>query len=116
MGIEKSHRKLMIRLGDDAYGLFQIKIWLLGFKTGNLSCSDLPRVRRPPVILGPQVEAFLHKCPFESVRIIVKRSLTPASNVKEILQTELGMRKFSRRWVPHSLSDAEQVARSEAAK
>jgi hypothetical protein len=39
-----------------------------------------------------------------------------ASTVKKILQRELGMRKSSRLWVPHSLSDAQKVARVEAAK
>jgi histone-lysine N-methyltransferase SETMAR len=34
----------------------------------------------------------------------------------DILQRELGMRKFSRRWVPHFLSPAPKPARVEAAK
>jgi hypothetical protein len=36
--------------------------------------------------------------------------------IKDILQRELGMRKFSRRWVPHFLSPAQKVARVEASK
>jgi hypothetical protein len=66
--------------------------------------------------LGPQVEAFFQKHPFASTRRITKDFLTTASTVKEILQKELGMRKFSRRWAPHSLSDAQKVAHVEAAK
>jgi hypothetical protein len=68
--------------------------------------------------LKPQVEvdAFLQKYFFASARIIAKRFLTTASLAKEILQRELGTRTFSRRWVPHSLSDAQKVARVEAAK
>jgi hypothetical protein len=66
--------------------------------------------------LGPQVEAFLQKYPVLSARIIAKHFLTTASTVKEILQRKLGMRKFSRRWVHHSLSGAQKVARVEAAK
>jgi hypothetical protein len=54
--------------------------------------------------------------PFASARIIAKHFLTTASTVKEILQKELAMRQFSRRWVPHSLSDPQNVARVEAAK
>jgi hypothetical protein len=36
--------------------------------------------------------------------------------VNDILQRELGMRKFSRRWVPHFLSTAQKVARFKASK
>jgi hypothetical protein len=42
--------------------------------------------------------------------------LATASIVKEILQRELGMRKFSRRLVHHSLSDTQNFARVEPAK
>jgi hypothetical protein len=63
-----------------------------------------------------QVEAFLQKFPFASASIIAKQFLTTASFVKEILQTELEMKRFSRRWVPHSLSDAQKVAPVEAAR
>jgi hypothetical protein len=55
-------------------------------------------------------------CPFASARIITKDFLTAVSTVKEIRQKELGMRKFSRRGLPHSLSDAQKIARAEAAK
>jgi hypothetical protein len=80
------------------------------------SFNDLPRAARPPLTSGPQAEAFLQKYPFASARIIAKRFLRAASAVKEIIQRELGMRRFSRRWVPHSMSDAQKVARVEAAK
>jgi hypothetical protein len=42
--------------------------------------------------------------------------LTTASTVKAILERELGMKRFSRRCVPYSLSDAEKIARVESAK
>jgi hypothetical protein len=93
---------------------YQIKIELQRFRTGNLSCNDLPRARRPPLTLGPQVEAFLQKYPFARP-IIAKHFLTTAPTVQEMIQRELGMRKFLRRWVPHSLSDAQKVAHVEAA-
>jgi hypothetical protein len=66
--------------------------------------------------LGRQVEAFLQKYSFANARIIAKHFLTIISAVEEILQKELGMRKFSRRWVPHCLGDAQKAARVEAAK
>jgi hypothetical protein len=61
MGFEKIHQDLMNTLGDDAYGLSQIKIWLQRFRTWDLSCSGLSRAGRSPLTLQPQaeVEAFL---------------------------------------------------------
>jgi hypothetical protein len=66
--------------------------------------------------LGPQFEAFLQKCPFARARVIAKHFLITIPTVKEILQRELGMRKFSRRWVSHSLSSAHKVVQVEASK
>jgi hypothetical protein len=54
-----------------------------------------------------------HKC---SQNRETKHFLATASTVKEILERELGMRKFSWCWIFHSLSDAQKVARVEAAK
>jgi hypothetical protein len=74
-------------------------------------------VQRPPtgrsttLDFGAQLEAFLQKYPFASARIITKHFLVNPHTVKEILQRELGMRIFSRRWVPHSLTSAQRVAR-----
>jgi transposase len=81
-GSKKIYLELMSTRGDDAYGLSQIKIWLQRFRTGDLSCSDSPRAGRPPLTLGPQVEAFLQKYPFASVHIIAKHFLTTASTLK----------------------------------
>jgi hypothetical protein len=115
-GSKKIHQELMNTLGDDTYELSQIEIWLQRFRTRNLSYSGLSLAGRPPLTLAPQVETFLQMYPLARSRIIMKHSRTAAFTVKEILQRELGMRKFSRRWVPHSLSDAQKIARVEAAK
>jgi hypothetical protein len=64
--------------------------------------------------LGPQLEAFLEKYPFVGAQTITKHSLTTVPTVKEILQRELEMRKFSGPWVPHSLRAPPRVARVEA--
>jgi hypothetical protein len=45
------------------YGLSQIKERLTRFKAGNLSCEDLPRPGRPPLVLGDQLESFRQKSP-----------------------------------------------------
>jgi hypothetical protein len=66
--------------------------------------------------LGRQLEAFVHKHPFASPRVIAQHFLTTVPTIKDILQRELGMRKFSRRWGPHFLSPAQKVTRGEASK
>jgi hypothetical protein len=115
-GSKKRHEELMSTLRDDASGLSEIKIWLQPFRTGDLSRSDLIRAGRPPLTLGPHVEVFLQKYLFVNAWIIAKHFLATASTVEEIHQGELRMRKFSRRWVLHSLSDAQKTARFETVK
>jgi hypothetical protein len=106
----------MSTLGDDSYGVSQIKIWLQKFRNGDLSYKDSPSSGRPLSTLGPQLEGFLHAYPFANPRVIAQHFLTMVPTINEILQRELGMRKFSRRWVFHFLSPAQKVARVEASK
>jgi hypothetical protein len=91
-GSKKIHQKLMSTLGDDAYGLSQIKIWLWRLRTGDLSGGDFLRVGQSPLTLERQVDAFFQNYPFASVCIIAKHFPTTAYTVKEILQRELGMK------------------------
>jgi hypothetical protein len=58
----------------------------------------------------------MQKYLFASARVIAQHFLTTVPTIKYILQRELGMRKFSRRWMPHFLSPAQNVARAEASK
>jgi hypothetical protein len=58
----------------------------------------------------------MHKYPITSAKVIAQHFLTTVPTIKAILQRELGMRKFPRRWVPHFLSSAQKVARVEALK
>jgi hypothetical protein len=82
-GSQKIHQELMNTLWDDAYGLYQIKIWLQKFRTGDLSCSVLLRAGRRPLTLGLQVEIFLHKYLFASAHIIDCQSNFSEKNVDE---------------------------------
>jgi transposase len=115
-GAKRIHEELMSTLGEDRYGVSQIKIWLQKFRNGDLSCKDSPRSGRPLLILGPQLEAMMYKYPFTSARVIAQHFLMTVPTIKDILQGELGIKKFSRRWVPHFLSPAPKVAHVEALK
>jgi hypothetical protein len=58
----------------------------------------------------------MQKYPFASARVIAQHFLTTVPTINNILQRELGMRKFSRRWMPDFLSPAQKAARVEASK
>jgi transposase len=111
LGAKEIHQELINTFGAHAYGPSQIKIWLRRFRDGDLECRDLPGAGRPPLTLRAQLEAFLQKYPFASARMIANHSPVNPHTVKEILQKELRMRKFSRRWVPHSLTSAQTAGR-----
>jgi hypothetical protein len=115
-GAKRIHEELMNILGDDSYAVSQTKIWLQKFRNGDLSCKDSPHSRRPLLTLGPQLEAFMQKHPFASARVITQHFFTTVLTIKDIPQRELGVKKFSRRWVPHFLSPAQKVAPVEASK
>jgi hypothetical protein len=113
-GAKQIHQKLTVTVGDYGEGRFQIKIWLQTFRSGNVPCKNLPQPDRPPLTLGPQLEAFLRKYPFANAPAIAKHFLTIVPIIKDILRRKLGMKKFSRHWMPHSLSSPQQVARVDA--
>jgi hypothetical protein len=115
-GAKRIHEELKITLGDDSYAVSQIEIWLQKFSSGGFSRKAPPRSGRPLLTLRPQFEAFMQKYPFASARVIAEHFLTTVPRIKDILQRELGMRQFSRRWVPHFLSPAEKVSCVEASK
>jgi hypothetical protein len=69
-GAKRIHEELMSTLGDDSYGVSQIKIWLQKFRNCDLSCKDSPRSGRPLLTLGLQLDAFMQKCPFASAKAI----------------------------------------------
>jgi hypothetical protein len=115
-GAKRIHEELMSTLGDDSYKVSQIKTWLQKSKNGDLSCKDSPRSGRPLLTLGPHLEAFIPMYTFASARVIAQHFLTTVPTVKAVFQRDLGMRKFSRCWVPHFLSPAQKVARVEASK
>jgi hypothetical protein len=75
------------------------KRWLRKFKTGDLSCSGQPRPGR--LVL----KKFLEKHPFTSAKIMSRQFRIFSPIVKKILSHELGLQKYTRRWVPHELSE-----------
>jgi transposase len=88
-----------------------VKRWLRYFNSGDLSCADLPRRGRPLTSLGSVIEKFLEKHPFASSKVVSRHIDVSASTVKEIMTRELGLKKYTRRWVPHELSEDQKKFR-----
>jgi hypothetical protein len=59
---------------------------------------------------GPALQCFLKKFLFASVRVMAGHFSVDYPTIKSILDRELGLRKFPRRWVPH-IPSAEQELR-----
>jgi hypothetical protein len=115
-GTKRIHEEVTSTLGDDSYGVSQIKIWLQKSRNGDLFYTDFPPSGRPLLTLGPQLEAFMQNYPFTSARVITQLFIATVPTINDILQRELGMRKFSRHCVPHFLRPARKVASAEASK
>jgi hypothetical protein len=94
----------------------QIKVWFQKFRNGDLFCKDMLRLWRPLLNLEPQLRTFLEQSSFASARVIGQHFLMTISTIRDILQRQLEMKGFSRRWVPHVLSSAQKAARLEASK
>jgi hypothetical protein len=82
-----------------------VQCWVARFESGNTSCEDISRARRPLTDLAAPFGLFLQNYPFASVRMLSQQFRVCATTVKEILVRDLGLKKFARRWVSHTLSD-----------
>jgi hypothetical protein len=81
------------------------------FREGDTSCEDRNRSRRALAIGGGILSKLLSKSPFASAKEIASHFYISVSTVKDILARELGPRKFTRRSVPHFLSERQKNER-----
>jgi hypothetical protein len=109
--VKAIHRKLTTVLVSIANSLNQVKEWRDHFATGEISCQDEFRPGRLPHVLGKALSDFLEEFPFASVEDIAQHFGQSKHIIKEILQQELWLRRFSRRCVPHSVLEAEEADR-----
>jgi hypothetical protein len=106
------HRKLTAILCSTTYLLTQIKGQCVRFETSDLLCEDQSRPGGPLHILGKALSDFFEEFPFTTARVIAQHFNQSKYTIKEILQRELGLRRFSRRWVSHSVSEAQKADRT----
>jgi hypothetical protein len=85
-GAKRIHEELMSTLGDDSYGVSQIKIWLRKFRNGDLSRKDSPLSGQPLLTLGPQLEAFMQQYPFANARVMSQHFLTTVPTITDIIR------------------------------
>jgi hypothetical protein len=87
------------------------KYWCRKFKAGNFSMDDRVRLGRPPIELSGAIMSLLSDEPFLSAWILAVRLSSTHQTIKGVLVSDLGMRKFVRRWIPHDLSEANRRER-----
>jgi hypothetical protein len=115
-GNKKITAEIQIAFGGFAVSNSIFKIWIRKFKNGDVSCDDDPRPGRPLAILALVLQKFLDRYPFSSTRVISRHFCLSPPTVKEILGRELGLKKISRRSVPHLLSENEKKLRIVASR
>jgi hypothetical protein len=115
-GNKMIHSKLVEVLGDKAYSITQIKYWLAKFKAKDFSCLDDFRAGRPSFQLNDSLVEYLRQFPFASAKQIAKHFYLSQHTVKEILQRELGFKKYKRKWIPHLLTEPQKSNRVQCAQ
>jgi hypothetical protein len=100
------HTELSRVLKGHAVSVGVCKYWCRKFKAGDFSMDDRVRPERPPIELSGAIMSLLSDEPFLSARILAVRLSSTHQTIKRILMSDLRMRKFVRRWIPHGLSEA----------
>jgi transposase len=110
------YQKLHTAFAEESASLSTVKRWCRRFKSGHFSVQDDRRSGRPQRDLGDSISQFLADEPFLSARTLAKRLLVHPQTIKRVLTEDLGMRKFTRRWIPHELSLSNRQQRVELAE
>jgi hypothetical protein len=84
-----------------------IKKSVFRFKPGEKACEEQSWIDRPTHFLGQSLRDFLQAFPCAMAIMIAQPFGRSRHIIKDIFQRELGLWHFSRRWVPHSLTDSQ---------
>jgi hypothetical protein len=101
LGARRSHTKSTRVLGDECYSSAVIERWLARFRESDLSCAHHSRSGRPVIGISECLRVFFDKFSFARANMMSKHFSIAREAIMEILQRDLGLKKFSRRWVPH---------------
>jgi hypothetical protein len=96
--------------------LAQTKNWSTRFTEGDWTCNEQLRTGRPRHMLGTERSQFLQEFLFATASQPAYHFNESKHIIKAILECELGLPKFSRRWLPRYLSDPQKVDRMRKAR
>lgn len=103
-------------LHDNTVHLSTVKRWCTKFKNGHFSCEDEDHPGRPPSDLVGPVSKCLSKQPFISARQIAKQLSISPMTILRVLNVDMGLKRFTRKWVPHELTVEQKNSRVEKSK
>jgi hypothetical protein len=103
-------------LGEVAVSLASAKPWCQRFSALDFSLDDDNKPGRPLSDRAPIISQLLLNEPFLSACVLPSRFATSPHTIKETSALDLGMRKFTRRWMPHELTPANKAQRVEDAQ
>ena len=114
--IAETHRDLVTVYGDDAPALSTIHHWFERQRAGRVDLDDNPRSGRLTTEgLDDALKAFLLENPHATAHEMAKELGHSVSTITEHLHA-IGLNSFQLRWVPHTLTDTQKVARVESAR
>jgi hypothetical protein len=105
------HTELGRVLKGHAVSVDVYKYWCQKFKAGDFVMDDRMRPGRPPIELSGAIMSLLSDEPFLSARVLAVRLSSTHQTIKGVLASDLGMRKFARRWIRDDLSEANRRER-----
>jgi hypothetical protein len=105
------HTELSRLLKGHAVPIDVCKYLCREFKAGDFSIDDRVRPGRPPIELSGAVMSLLSDEPFLSARVLAVRLSSRHQTIKRVLVSDLGIRKFVRRWISHDLSETNRRER-----
>ena len=118
------HQRLLDVWGEKAPGYSTVKRWIQKFKEEEKSVDELlkdeSRPGRPRSSMTKEniaiVNDLIKEDPRSSLRTLATTTGIPRETVRQILISELELRKVCSTWIPHKLTDANKELRVNCAK
>ena len=103
--VPQIYKEMTTVYGENFMNILFVYKWVKRFNEGNLSIKDLPRSgQHSNQFLPEEIQNFLQDYPHESLRSMADFFNVSHETVRQILVNKLNFKKFSHRWIPHSLS------------
>ena len=90
-----------------------VQFWLHQFKNGRKSIYDEPKSGRPKLFPDVALTEYIRQTPGLDTNAIAEKFSTSPQDIEYRLK-QLGFKQRTKLWVPHKLSDAQELARKVA--